>query len=70
MTTLPIGTTYRRLFTVTVQDGTGDTFTLGYHTFDESDIPQLVAREAAQFLAAHPAQVEQARLSILSIRPR
>ena len=70
MTTLPIGTTRRRLFTVTIQDGTGDTFTLSYHTFDESDIPQLVAREAAQFLAAHPTQVEHATLTILAIQPR
>jgi len=70
MLTLPVGTTYRRLFTVTVQDGTGDTFELGYYTFNESDIPQLVARESAQFLAAHPAQVEQATLTILAIQPR
>ena len=57
-------------YAVDVQDATGDRFTLNYWTASVSAIPEAVAREAAQFLAWHPTQVEQAQLTILAIRPR
>ena len=57
-------------YAVDVQDATGDRFTLNYWTASVSAIPEAVAREAAQFLAAHPTHVEQAQLTILAIRPR
>ena len=57
-------------YAVDVQDATGDRFTLNYWTASVSAIPEAVAREAAQFLAAHPTQGEHATLTILAIRPR
>jgi hypothetical protein len=62
--------TAMRPYAVDVQDGTGERFTLNYWTASVSAIPEAVAREAAQFLAAHPTQSEQAALTILAIRPR
>jgi hypothetical protein len=62
--------TTMRPYAVDVQDGTGDTFTLNYWTASASAIPEAVARESAQFLAAHPTQSDHATLTILAIRPR
>jgi hypothetical protein len=72
MTTATMNPTATRMrgYTVDVQDGTGDRFTLTYWAASVSAIPDAVRRESAQFLAHNPTCVAQSQLKILAIRHR